>query len=403
MSDEYGDQRLWRRIPWRSRALYVIIASSLMGVMGVSLISPVLPIIRPAFGVTDSEVGWLLTAYTLPGIFITPFVGLVADRLGRKTVLLPLLFIFGIAGSAIAFVNSFTAVLGLRFIQGIGASGLVTLAVTLIGDLYTGSQRDALMGINGSLIGTGAAFYPLLGGGLAAIRWNMPFLFFSVGILVGIFALIVLEEGDTSASMTVREYLNRIRLAAIQPQSVAIFSAILIVFFVFYGTILTGLPLLLNDEFGLGTEQIGPVLAVVAIASAVVSSQYGRFAAWRSAPELVAIGFISYGASLLFIWIAPSVIWIGVALLLFGVGFGLVMPSIDTTIITLVSDDLRAGMMGMRTSMLRLGQTLGPVGITAIAETFFATTVEGYFAAFLISGIIILTAGVGSYVLLRNR
>ncbi|MFW6045446.1 MAG: MFS transporter, partial [Natronomonas sp.] len=117
-------------IPWRSPTLLVILASSLVGVMGVSMISPVLPELRSIFGVSDAQIGLVITTYTLPGIFLTPFVGLVADRIGRRRVLVPLLFMFGIAGGAIAFVDSFVQVIVLRFVQGIGASALVTLSVT---------------------------------------------------------------------------------------------------------------------------------------------------------------------------------------------------------------------------------------------------------------------------------
>ena len=143
--------------------------------MRVSLISPVLPALRPVFDVSDAEIGLIITAYTLPGIFISPFIGLVADRIGRKRVLVPLLVTFGAAGVGIAFTTDFTLVLGLRFLQGVGASALVTLAITLIGDIYDGTQRNTLIGVNGSVIGTGAAFYPLLGGVLAVLRWNVPF------------------------------------------------------------------------------------------------------------------------------------------------------------------------------------------------------------------------------------
>jgi MFS family permease len=166
MSSQHGDDSGLAAIPWRSSALYVILSSSLMGVMGVSLITPVLPDLRAVFTITDAQVGLVITAYTLPGVFLTPFIGLVADRVGRRRVIIPLLFLFGVAGAAISFAGSFTEVLVLRFVQGIGASALVTLAVTLIGDFYDGAQRDAVMGFNGSMLGTGAALYPLIGG-----RW----------------------------------------------------------------------------------------------------------------------------------------------------------------------------------------------------------------------------------------
>jgi MFS family permease len=389
-------------VPWGSSALYVILASSLMGVMGVSLISPVLPDLRGVFGISDAQVGLVVTAYTLPGIFLTPFIGLVADRFGRRRVIVPLLFVFGVAGAGISFADTFAQVLGLRFLQGIGASALVSLAVTLVGDFYDGTQRNAVMGLNGSVLGTGAAVYPLLGGFLATFRWSAPFLFFGVGILVGVVAVVSLREPAGIETTEVGAYLRGLHAATVRPASLALFAAIFLAFFVFYGAVLTVLPLLLSDEFGLGASQIGPILSMVALASATVSSQYGRVSQWRSAPELVALGFVAHGASLLGVWLAPSPLLVGAALLVFGAGFGVVLPSVDTAVVTLVSGDLRAGMMGMRTSVLRLGQTLGPVGFTFAAGAAFASPTAGYRTLLLVAGATVSLSGMVVYALLRR-
>lgn len=389
-------------IPWRSSSLHVILSSSLVGVMGVSLISPALPALRPVFGVTDAQIGLLITAYTFPGIFITPFIGLAADRIGRKHVLVPLLFLFGFTGAGIGFTSEFTVVVVLRFFQGIGATALVTLAVTLIGDLYEGGQRAALIGLNGSLLATGAAFYPLLGGALASIRWNVPFLFFGISVPVGVLALLVLDEPVSSTTSNVRDYLGRMYGAARLPEALAMFLALFAVFFVFYGAVLTALPLLLSDEFGISTAFIGAILSMVALASAVISSQYHWISEWRTAPQLVALGFVSGGSSLVLVWIAPSAILIAPALLGFGVGFGILMPSIDSAVLSMVSADLRAGMMGLRTSMLRLGQTLGPIGFTVTADTMFRTTVQGYRVLLFGAGILLVVTGATTYWILRR-
>jgi len=396
-----GDRGL-AAVPWRSHTLYVILACSLMGVMGVSLVSPVLPDLRPVFGVTDAQVGLVITAYTLPGIVVTPFVGLVADRFGRRRVIVPLLFLFAVAGAGVAFARTFAEVIVLRFLQGVGASALITLAVTLIGDVYDGSRRDAVMGVNGSTIGTGAAFYPLLGGALAGIRWSAPFLFFGVGAVVGLFAAVALVEPDAERSTDVRTYLGRLRAVAVLPKALAIFLALFAAFFIFYGAVLTALPLLLRDAYALGSGRIGATLSAVAFASALVSSQYGRLSERLSASRLVAVGFVAYGLGLFGVRLAPSPLAVAAALLVFGVGFGVVMPSIDTAVVTLVDDDLRAGVMGMRTSVLRLGQTLGPVGFTVTADLGFASTVVGYRALLVVAGVAATLAG-GGYLLLAAR
>lgn len=401
MTQASGDGAL-SEVPWSSGALYVILSSSMIGIMGVSLISPVLPAMRPAFGVTDSQVGLVITAYTVPGIVLTPVVGLVADRIGRRRVLVPLLVLFGVAGAAIAVAETFTQVLFLRFLQGVGASALITLAITLIGDLYDGQQRNAVMGLHGSILGTSGAFYPLVGGVLGTIRWSVPFLFFAIAIGVGLFATVTLREPERGDPQRVGAYLERLGRVLLLPAALAIFAAIFVIFTVFYGAVLTALPLLLADDFGLGSDGIGFVIAAVAIASAIVSSQFGRISQWREPEELVALGFLAYGASLIGVWLAPTPALVGVALLAFGVGFGIVMPSVDTAVVTLVSGDLRAGMMSMRTSVLSLGKTVGPFLFTFIAETWFPTTIAGYRTLLVVSGILVATTGAVGYVLVRR-
>lgn len=398
MSSATDDTWDGAQIPWRSSTLHVILASSLIGVMGVSLISPALPALRSVFGVDDAQIGLVITAYTLPGVFATPLIGLAADRLGRRRVLVPLLVLFGVAGAGIAVTADFTVVLWLRFLQGIGATALVTLAVTLIGDVYREGQRAALIGVNGSLIASGAAFYPLLGGALAAVRWNVPFLFFGVSVAVGALAFVVLDEPASGPSTGMRAYLSRMYRAARLPAALAIFGSLFVVFLVFYGSVLTAVPLLLSDEFGLGTGQIGVVLSMVAVASALASSVYGRLSAWRTAPQLVALGFVASGVSLTLLWLAPSALFVAPALLGFGAGLGVMIPSMDNTVLAIASEDLRAGMMGLRTSMLRLGQTVGPVGFTFAAEAYFRSTVAGYRWLILGAGLSLLLGGAVAYV-----
>jgi MFS family permease len=365
-------------IPWSSAVFQTILACSLIGVMGVPLISPVLPALRTVFGISDAQAGLIITAYTLPGVFLTPFIGLLSDHFGRRLVVLPLLFLFGIAGAAIGFAPAFEVVLLLRFLQGIGASGLMVLAITLIGDFYDGAQRHAVIGVNGSAIGIGAATYPLIGGGLASISWSVPFVFFGLSLVVGVAAMSTLTEPPIDSPPTLREYFDRITSAMLMPQAIGLWFAAFFTFFLFYGAVLTALSLLLSDIHGLGAAQIGLLFSMVSIANATMASQYGRVSQYLDAKRLVSLGFVGFGVSLLGVWVAATPVAIGVMLLCFGLGFGVVMPSLDTTAAGLVSGQLRASMLGVLTSMLWLGQTVGPVVFTGVAQNAFNSTVAGY-------------------------
>ena len=85
----------------KDRRLYVMFSVTLIGVMGVATLTPALPKIAQALDLSKSEIALLISAFTFPGIFLTPVGGVLADRLGRKTVLVPSLFIFGLAGFSI--------------------------------------------------------------------------------------------------------------------------------------------------------------------------------------------------------------------------------------------------------------------------------------------------------------
>jgi len=389
-------------VPWSSTVLRTVLACSLIGVMGVPLISPILPDLRSVFDISDAQAGLIITAYTLPGVFLTPFIGLLSDRLGRRTVVLPLLFLFGLAGGGIALGPSFRGVLVLRFLQGIGGSGLMVLAVTLVGDFYGGERRNTVMGVNGSAIGIGAAAYPLLGGALATVRWNVPFAFFGLSLAVGAVAFFTLEEPEIEDPPAIRAYLSRAITAVLIPQALGLWSAAFLTFFLFYGSILTVLSLLLSDVHGLSAGQIGLLFSMVSIANASMASQYGRVSHYFEAQELIALGFVGFGVSLLGMWAAPTPVLIGAMLLCFGLGFGLVMPSLNTTVTGLVSGQLRASMMGVLTSMLWLGQTVGPVAFTSVASVAFDEPVPGYRFLLLFWGAATLVGGVLVFFVLRR-
>src|SRR5690625_4118482 len=104
--------------------------------MGVSSIAPALPSIVRSFSCTNDQIGLLITFYTLPGIILTLILGVIADRYGRKRVLIPSLFFFGIAVTACAFATSFEHLLFLRDLLGMGSASLGALFLSIIVDLY---------------------------------------------------------------------------------------------------------------------------------------------------------------------------------------------------------------------------------------------------------------------------
>ena len=149
--------------------LVLVLCVALMGVMGVSITLPILPKLGAVFHQDAAGVALLITCFTLPSAFMTPVAGVLADRFGRKAVLL---LLFACGGMGCAFSDSFENLLAWRAIQGLGAAPLGILYGTLVGDFYKEADRPKVMGMVGATISFGTALYPAIGGFLGEMDWS---------------------------------------------------------------------------------------------------------------------------------------------------------------------------------------------------------------------------------------
>src|SRR5690554_781086 len=124
--------------PERRLSMWLIASITITGILANTLIYPAIPDILEDLGIDDGAAGILVAAASIPGIVIAPLVGVLADRYGRKRILVPCLVIFGLCGAMAAFAPSFTWLLIARFGQGFGSAGLINLATILISDAWGG-------------------------------------------------------------------------------------------------------------------------------------------------------------------------------------------------------------------------------------------------------------------------
>jgi ACDE family multidrug resistance protein len=117
---------------WKDHNLHIVFGVTLMAVLGTSSVTPAFPEVAQELGVSDGQVGLLITAFTLPGVLLASIWGALSDRFGRRKVLVPSLMLFGIAGGACALVRDFELLLVLRALQGVGVAALGAINVTVL-------------------------------------------------------------------------------------------------------------------------------------------------------------------------------------------------------------------------------------------------------------------------------
>ncbi|MBD2002900.1 MULTISPECIES: MFS transporter [Cyanophyceae] len=362
----------------KDKNILIIFAISLIAVLGVSSVTPAFPNLAKALNVAPENIGLLVTAFTLPTLLLGPIIGVLADRIGRKKIIVPSLLLFGIAGTACAFVRDFNLLLLFRLLQGIGAASLLSLSVTLIGDLYAGERRTAAMGYNASVSSIGTASYPTIGGALATIGWYYPFMLPVVAIPIALVVLFALKNPEPKGERNLREYLINARRILKNRQLAGLFLASAANFVLLYGAYVTYLPQLINDTFKAQPSTIGVILSSISVAIAFTSSQLGRLA--RRFPEttLIRASFVFYAIALFIVPFVTNMWLLLIPTTIFGIGLGIGFPSIQTLLAALAPREYLATVIAVNGTFFGLGQTLGPLlmgiafGIGGIHSVFFA-------------------------------
>ena len=373
----------------------IVLGVTLMSVLGIASVTPAFPDISRELGLSAARTALLVSVFTIPGFFLTPFLGILADRFGRKKVLVPCLFLFGLAGGACAFASNFTMLLALRFLQGTGASALNSLNATLIGDFFYGKERSEAMGYNSSVIGLGAASYPALGGMLATFGWRYPFALAFSGVFVGLWALFGLEEVYKPHKHAGWGFdTARLRSAVFRKTTLLLFCTSVITFVIFYGAFLTYLPFFLSGRYGATPLHVGLVSAAMSFSNAVTASRT-RFLAERFSERCrLVTAFFIYALALILILLAPGCCSTALPAVFFGIGQGLNMPTLMTMLASLAPEENRAVFLSLNSMSLRLGQTLGPVLMGVIYS------ISGIETVFLSGAVMSLSMAVALFLLL---
>jgi len=358
-SNEEVDGKSGGRL-YLNRNLQIVFGVTLVAILGVSPLTPAFPKMVEALQIPAQSIGLLITAMSLPGAILAPFTGILADRFGRKKVLVPSLFLFGLAGGACALTRNFNTILLLRVLQGLGSAGLGSINITVIGDLFSGRQRAEAMGLNSAALNVGAAFYPSIGGAVAVFAWNYPFLLSLAAIPVGILVLTSLHSPEPRSDESFKDYLGGAWRHLKNLQVVGLFAVGVLTFVILFGAYLTYFALFLGQGFKASSSTIGLVMSSMSITTALVSSQMGRITRWFSEATLIKAAFLIYGLSLVLIPLMPNMWFLLVPTTIFGIAQGVNLPSIMTSVAGLAPLEYRAAFMSINGTMLRLGQAAGP-------------------------------------------
>ena len=357
--------------------------------MGTVLVSPMLASLTGPFGVTDAEAGLLLSVFTAPGILGIPVVGVVADRVGRRPLLVFGLTVFGLTGAAIALVSDFRAALALRALQGVGFACVLPVVIATIGDLYEGSAEAAAQGFRFTSSGLTQAAVPAGVGVAAAVSWRYPFALFLLALPAA--ALLHLRfdpdertgddddpDGRTppgdGATAPDRDgiaagpgegdegYGRELLWLATRPRVLAVLASLGLGMFLYTG-LLTYNSFLVVRVLSGTPGQAGLLVTALSFGYAASASQAGRLSASVSRPVALLAGNLVMAMGLVGVGLAPSFPVAVAGSAVMGTGTGVLFTLLRSSVTRLAPGSLRGGLVGIAEATIRLTASAAPVGM----------------------------------------
>lgn len=354
----------------RAQGLSLVALGSLP-TMAIAALVASLPLMFQQFAAVPGREWLVPMILTVPALCVAAFsapLGLLADRWGRRPVLLLSLIAFTVFGALPMLFSSLPAIIASRAVVGIGEAGILAMGNTLLGDYFDEAGRQRWLGIQTTLGPFIGSAYIILGGVLAGQSWKAPFLLYLLGAGVLLLALFHLPEPKRAAatvSPALAEPAPRQEPFPWATAGLIGVSTVLaaVVFFlqaVQHGRIFA--------DLGVATPERISVYVTLASMGTVVGGYVYKNLRPRPVATLMGFALACYGIAYIGVALAPNAI-AGLVLDALGqFGSGFLLPTLIAWALSRYAFHHRGRGMGLWAACFFLGQFLSPPVMTLLAH-----------------------------------
>jgi MFS family permease len=335
-----------------------------------------LPLYIKHLGGTEAQIGFIMGMNSLATIVFQPLAGFGTDRFGPKRFLY--------LGGAIAMLGTtgflVTAALNtafpvLRFIHGVGFSCAFTANFTLIAGMAPAARRAEAMGVYGTMGLFSMALAPAAGE-LVIAHYGYP-AFFATALALGAGSLLTITRvpdirpagaGETAAPFRVATVLRGRRVRTV--------LAVGAMFGLAIGTTFAFVPTYAKS---VGIERVRWFYIAYTVAAVAVRLLGGRVMDTMGPRRIIPPNMVLQGAGMVALVFLGSAFTLGLAGFLAGLAHGFLYPAFSVLIVDLAAAGHRGKMVGIFSSIMGLGASLGALTLGVVAQAW------GYPAIFLIT------------------
>jgi DHA1 family tetracycline resistance protein-like MFS transporter len=341
--------------------LGVIFLTVLIDLIGFGIVIPLLPFYALNYGANSSQVGFLVSSFSLMQFIFNPIWGRISDRIGRRPVILLSVFGSFLSYLIFAFARSLEVLFVSRMLAGLMGANIAT-AQAYIADITPPEERAKGMGIVGAGFGIGFIVGPLIGGILSKFGYNVPILFASgLSLFNFLLAYKFLPEPQRHSQVG-----NKFSYGT---SVLKIISDKLLVFLYFTFFIITfGIslnyvvfPLFTKDTFSFDASHNGLLFGYIG-AMGVFTQGFlvGKIAKKFEGERILIFGTLLMGLGLLGMVFSSRFYEFFISVTFFTFGSGVTTPTVLSLISKRAKSEFQGLTLGLGQSLSSLARVLGP-------------------------------------------
>lgn len=358
---------LMEQVERKKLLLTILMVNMFITMVGIGLIIPILPKFLLEFGVGGQEMGYLVAAFALTQFLFSPVAGEMADRHGRRIIILLGIFIFSISQLIFAVGTEMWMLYISRLLGGIGAAFVVPPMMAYVADITTEDERGKGMGMLSAAMTLGFVIGPGVGGFLADFGLRVPL--YCSAMIAGLATLTTflflketLAKEDRLKMRVGEKKQENIFTQLVKSVKAPYFILLVLVFVLTLGLVNYEVifGLFVDVKFGFTPKDISIVITVGALVATIVQAvlvaklitRFGEKNVMNMSLLLAAVSMIL----LLFVKGFWTILIISV---LFFIATALVRPAVNTLLSKMAGDE-QGFVAGMNNAYMSIGNMIGP-------------------------------------------
>ncbi|MED3553015.1 multidrug efflux MFS transporter NorA [Cytobacillus praedii] len=365
--------------------LAILLMNLFIAFLGIGLVIPVLPTIMNELHLSGSVVGYMVAAFAVSQLLVSPLAGRWADKFGRKKMIILGLLFFSVSELLFGVGKTVEVLFISRMLGGVSAAFIMPAVTAFIADITTVETRPKALGYMSAAISTGFIIGPGIGGFLAEIGVRIPF--FSAALLAlvaAILSTITLREPERNHEEQAEEQKSGMK-RIFAPMYFIAFMIILISAFGL-ASFESLFSLFVDHKFSFTPKDIAIAITGGAIIGAIAQvALFDRLTLYFGEIRLIRYCLVFSAILVVVMTVASSYLSILIVTFVIFVGFDLMRPAV-TSYLSKIAGNEQGFVGGMNSMFTSIGNVFGPIvgGILFDVDLNYPF----YFAAiFLVIGI----------------